>query len=274
MVVKGCWIMETGPVILTVALRRPQVQRLLDRERHGVPRCRTSLIHRVVYFAAGGDALLQKCVWIFGSPDTSAAASLFGPLATVPEGLRPPRPRSQGPFPFFLTPRPPPLGASIEPPAEAAGTCQPFLLCSASLFWLPPRCPLIRGNLPEPPVSSISPWSPLLLPSPVPLPELSEINYFHFHCLIALLKYVMMWCLLCSPPRLSKLWSCRECVCVCACAHARGVRAREVQEDVCWGAGEQGQFPRSPTEPPSQGGIFAGKGDELSPTSWRGGGWN
>lgn len=52
MVVKGCWIMETGPVIL---------------EDHGVKGCwtekgvgiclrrHTSLIFHIVYFAIGGD---------------------------------------------------------------------------------------------------------------------------------------------------------------------------------------------------------------------------
>lgn len=83
MVLKGCWIMEPGPVIL---------------ESHGVKgcwtekgvgvclRCHTSLIFHIVYFAVGGDVWLQKCMWIFGSADTRAAASLFGPLVRGPRG--------------------------------------------------------------------------------------------------------------------------------------------------------------------------------------------
>lgn len=51
MVVKRCLIMETGPVIL----EGHGVKGCWTEKGVGVPRCHTSLIFHIVYFAVGGD---------------------------------------------------------------------------------------------------------------------------------------------------------------------------------------------------------------------------
>lgn len=136
-------------------------------------------MHHIVCLAVGGGmSLCKHCGY-------KVAVAVLGPLTTNPEDPRPFH------FPFL----PLALRTSIASPAQGALPTLP--LCLGCPTCPPP--PLLAlhlwGSSGPPESNVISPLSYLLLSYPS-----LQINYFHLHCLIVLLKYAVTQCLLSSSP--------------------------------------------------------------------------